>query len=76
MYSIEKRSEQKHSQQQIVTIDWHVRSMTFVADVCKAKFRTLNVCMPLAGDLALWKLVNEDAVLSNAGGVVTVKVCS
>ena len=31
MYSIEKRSEQKYSQQQILTIDWHVRSMTFVA---------------------------------------------
>ena len=50
--------------------------MTFVADVCKAKFRTLNVCTSLAGDVALWKLVNEGAVLSNAGGVVTVKVCS
>ena len=50
--------------------------MTFVADVCKAKFRTLNVCTSLGGDVALWKLVNEGAVLSNAGGVVTKKVCS
>ena len=65
-----------HIQQQIKTIDCHARSMTFVADVCKRKCRTMNVWTSLAGDVALRNLVNGGVVLLNVGGVVTANVCS